>query len=316
LIAKSLALPGRARQWVLDATIGAAAALVAITAAEAALPDKAARLTGAPVKPAAVAVVPAVAQAPAQPPALIAFAEPVPGYAVVSPFGLRKLPWEEGGRLHEGVDISAPAGVAVLAAADGVVTAAGSSDSYGRYVEVTHAEGLKSFYAHLGAIDKGVTAGLAVKAGTPIGAIGSSGTSTGPHLHFEIRDARRRPLNPKYFLEQRFATAEELPLARAARVPRGVRIAQVSMIPANKRALMEAKAAKAKGKDAPEAASAERLGVDVAAVESRDARKALIAQIAAGQKAEMARDAARPHATIAGAGESAAEPVDVAATPS
>jgi len=313
---KSLALRGRARQWVFDAAIGAAAALVAITAAEAALPGKTARLTAASLKPAVIAVVPAVAETPAPPPALIAFAEPVPGYAVVSPFGLRKLPWEEGGRLHEGVDISAPTGVAVLAAADGVVIAAGSSDSYGRYVEVEHAEGLKSFYAHLGAIGKGVAAGLAVTAGTPIGAIGSSGTSTGPHLHFEIRDTRDRPLNPKYFLEQQFATAGDLPLARAARVPRGVRIAQVSMIPESKRALMEAKVAKTKGKGAPEAASAAQLGVDVAAIENQHAKRALIAQIAASQKAEMAGEAVRPHLTIPGAGESAAAPVDVAATPS
>jgi len=313
---KSLALRGRARQWVFDAAIGAAAALVAITAAEAALPDKTARLTATLVKPVAIAVVPAVAQTP--PPALIAFAEPVPGYAVVSPFGLRKLPWEGGGRLHEGVDISAPTGVAVLAAADGVVTAAGSSDSYGRYVEVEHAEGLKSFYAHLGAIGKGVAAGLAVTAGTPLGAIGSSGTSTGPHLHFEIRDAKDRPLNPKYFLEQQFATAGDLPLARAARVPRGVRIAQVSMIPESKRALMEAKVARTKAEDAPRAASASQFGVDVAGVESRNAKRALIAQIAAGQKAEMAGETARPHITIpgAGAGETPAPPIDVAATPS
>src|SRR6185436_15626817 len=65
---------------------------------------------------------------------LIAFVEPVPGHAVVSPFGLRQLPWEEGGRLHEGVDISADSGVPVRAVADGVVVNAGVNGGYGRFV--------------------------------------------------------------------------------------------------------------------------------------------------------------------------------------
>jgi len=304
---KSLGLQGRARHWAMDATVGAAVALLAITGAHAALPDKAAHPVAAPLKPVAAAVVPAAA--PVAEPVLIAFSEAVPGYGVVSPFGLRQLPWEAGGRLHEGVDIAAPSGAPVLAAADGVVTAAGTSESYGRYVEVTHAEGLKTFYAHLGAIGAGVAAGLAVKAGAPIGAIGSSGTSTGPHLHLEIRDAKGRPLNPDYFIGHSFATADDLPLSRAARVPRGVRIAHVSVIPASKRALM---AAKAKGAEALDASS---LGVEVA-FESRVARKALVARIAAGQKADMSREEERPHATLPGVGETAPAPVDVAATPS
>jgi hypothetical protein len=321
LIAKTLALPGRTRQWAFDAMIGATAAFVAITAAQAALPDRTASLTVSHKSP-TIAVVPAVVVEPAPAPALIAFSEPVPGHEVVSPFGLRKLPWEEGGRLHEGVDISAPAGLPVLAAADGVVTAFGVNGGYGRFVEVEHAEGLKTLYAHLGAIDKAMVKGLAIKAGAPIGAIGSSGTSTGPHLHFEVRDARDRPLNPKFFLDQRFATADDLPLVRAARVPRGVRIAQVSMIPESKKALMAAKAAKAKGKGkgAPAAADASEFGVEVAAVEARNGRKALIAQIAAAQKADMAHEGERPKATIAGAGvpavaDSTPAAVDGTATP-
>lgn len=172
---------------------------------------------------------------------LIAFQEPVPGHAVVSPFGLRQLPWEGSGRLHEGVDISADAGVLVRVAADGVVMAAGEKSDYGRYVAVRHTEGLTTFYAHLGGIGAGVKPGLAVGAGDALGRVGSTGTSTGPHLHFEIRDNQDRPLNPAMFLGKAFAEAGDLPLVKAIRYSGRVRMARVSRIPASKKALMEAK---------------------------------------------------------------------------
>lgn len=184
------------------------------------------------------------AKATAAPPVeevLIAFEEPVPGHAVVSPFGLRQLPWEGNGRLHEGVDISADSGVPVIAAADGVVVEAGTKGGYGRYVAVRHAERLTTFYAHLGAIADGVKPGMIVEAGTPLGRIGSTGTSTGPHLHFEIRDAQKRPLDPSMFLGKAFAEAGDLPLDKAKRYSGRVRMAYVSFIPESKRALMDAK---------------------------------------------------------------------------
>jgi len=195
---------------------------------------------------------------------LIAFEEPVPGHAVVSPFGLRQLPWEGGGRLHEGVDISADSGVPVIAAADGVVVEAGQKGGYGRYVAVRHAERLTTFYAHLGGIAAGVKPGVAVRAGASLGRIGSTGTSTGPHLHFEIRDAQKRPLNPAMFLGKAFAEAGDLPLDKAKRYSGRVRMAYVSFIPESKRALMAAKddppllVIKRKTTDAQDLAEAER----------------------------------------------------------
>lgn len=168
------------------------------------------------------------------------FLEPVPGQAVNSPFGLRRMPWENHGRLHEGVDIAAPAGAKVVAVEDGVITRAGSNGSYGRFVEVRHSDGLVSFYAHLGRIDQAAQAGVAVKAGTTIGRIGSTGTSTGPHLHFEIR-RQDRPLNPLAFIGREFATADDLPLKTAAYYSKRVRVAQVSKIPVSKREQVEEK---------------------------------------------------------------------------
>lgn len=161
---------------------------------------------------------------------LIAFLNPIAGCEINSPFGMRKMPWEEGGRLHEGVDIAAPSGSLVRATADGVVGRTGVSGSYGRYVEVIHANGLTSFYAHLERL-AGLKTGETVKSGQTVGYAGSTGRSTGSHLHFEIR-LNGRPLNPALFIGQTFASAKDLPLTAAARVPRQVRLAQVSRWPA------------------------------------------------------------------------------------
>ncbi|WP_411286821.1 M23 family metallopeptidase [Phenylobacterium sp.] len=235
----NLARSGRAPHWIMDAVLGGFVALGAITMAHAALPDKIAVVSApAPAVSLALAAFPA---APQEPAALISFQQPVPGRDIVSPFGLRQMPWEAHGRLHAGVDISAHAGELILAVADGVVVETGQNSSYGRFVEVRHAEGLSSFYAHMGAVGAGVALGAALKAGDSIGRIGSTGTSTGPHLHLEIRDQRDRPLNPSLFLGRAFAEADDLPLQAASRVPRRVRVAHVSSIPESKRALMEAK---------------------------------------------------------------------------
>lgn len=181
---------------------------------------------------------------PAPPPApepLIAFADPEPGYQVISPFGLRQLPWEEAGRLHKGVDIAAPRGEPVLAAADGVVLQTGVDGGYGRFVRIGHAAGMSSLYGHLSAFE--ARPGMRVRQGQPIGKIGSTGSSTGSHLHFEIHDAKDRALNPEMFMGRRFMTRADLPLRAAARMSGRVRIAFVSYIPPAKAAELAARQA-------------------------------------------------------------------------
>lgn len=234
---EKVAHSGRAHLWKVDAVLGVSAALMAFTVAQAALPTPPVH-----IQPIQYAPPPAPARIPAPEPAvLIAFQEPLPGQPIVSPFGRRQLPWEEQGRLHAGVDIAADAGRPILASADGVVVRVAQDGGYGRFVEVKHAEGLTTLYAHMGKVAPNIVSGVAVKAGTPLGQVGSTGSSTGAHLHFEIRDREDRPLNPSLFLDRKFATSDELPLRAALRMPRGTRVAYVSNIPASKRGLMQAK---------------------------------------------------------------------------
>jgi murein DD-endopeptidase MepM/ murein hydrolase activator NlpD len=166
----------------------------------------------------------------APPPPAYQFDAPLPGRVVNSPFGLRQLPWEENGRLHQGVDIAAPSGAAVKVAADGVVKATGLSPTYGRYVQVMHKGGLTTMYAHLAGPAKGVKRGAYLRRGETVAYVGNSGRSTGSHLHFEIRNGDKA-LNPSFFLGRSFAQADDLPLKAAGRVSKKVRVATVSKWP-------------------------------------------------------------------------------------
>lgn len=115
-----------------------------------------------------------------------------------SNFGNRKDPFTGGRAFHSGIDFAAPSGTIVTSAAAGVVTYVGTRSGYGMVVEVRHDSGLVTRYAHL----SGYLAreGQAVNTGTPIAKVGSTGRSTGPHLHFEIRKADEA-INPKAFLD-------------------------------------------------------------------------------------------------------------------
>ena len=108
-----------------------------------------------------------------------------------SRFGVRQ------GQRHDGIDISAPEGTPVLAAGGGVVVYTGRQSGYGAIVIVKHDGGLVTLYAHNSAVL--VKEGERVEAGTPIARVGQSGRTTGPHLHFEVRDGTR-PRNPLFYL--------------------------------------------------------------------------------------------------------------------
>lgn len=99
--------------------------------------------------------------------------------------------------LHAGLDLAAPAGTPVRAAAGGTVTHAGPAGTYGNLVTIRHADGVETRYAHLSAVT--VTTGTHIEPGQELGNVGSTGASTGPHLHFEVRQAGK-PLNPAALL--------------------------------------------------------------------------------------------------------------------
>jgi murein DD-endopeptidase MepM/ murein hydrolase activator NlpD len=116
---------------------------------------------------------------------------------LASGFGVRLDPFSGSPAMHTGIDIHGDVGEAVRATADGTVSAAGWSGGYGRSIDVDHGNGLSTRYAHLSSID--VRVGQGVKTGQIIGRLGTSGRSTGPHLHYETR-VRGEALDPQKFL--------------------------------------------------------------------------------------------------------------------
>jgi murein DD-endopeptidase MepM/ murein hydrolase activator NlpD len=112
-------------------------------------------------------------------------ANPAPGRSVTSPFGVRTDPLLGTAALHSGMDFRAPTGMPAKVTAHGVVVKAGWNGGYGRMVEVDHGNGFTTRYGHLSKIS--VTVGERLDAGDVVGKTGSSGRSTGPHLHYEIR---------------------------------------------------------------------------------------------------------------------------------
>jgi murein DD-endopeptidase MepM/ murein hydrolase activator NlpD len=112
-------------------------------------------------------------------------------------FGERTDPFSGEGAMHTGVDISAPTGTPVRTTADGIVTFAGWSSGYGQLIIVDHGGGYETYYAHLSGF--AVVDGQEVRRGEQIGAVGSTGRVTAPHLHYEVRIGGA-PVNPHTYL--------------------------------------------------------------------------------------------------------------------
>ena len=114
---------------------------------------------------------------------------------ISSPFGKRRHPILRDIRIHWGVDYAAPAGSLVYAGGDGVIQVAKYNGGYGNYIKIRHNSEYSTAYGHMKAFAKGIRPGVRVKQGQVIGYVGSTGRSTGPHLHYEvIRNGRR--VNP------------------------------------------------------------------------------------------------------------------------
>ncbi|MCY1137920.1 M23 family metallopeptidase [Actinoplanes sp. Pm04-4] len=183
---------------------GSAAPVALVTAAPAPEPDAATPVDDSPWKPPAAGTAAGtprklktrlVAPPPARmkTPAATGWVNPNPTGRVTSCYGQR---W---GRLHAGVDIAAPDGSPILAAGPGVVVRAGEAQGYGLAVLIDHGNGYLTHYGHMSAI--AVHEGQRVEAGEQIGNEGSTGHSTGPHLHFEVHQGfYKNPIEPTAWL--------------------------------------------------------------------------------------------------------------------
>ena len=128
-----------------------------------------------------------------------AMAWPVPGYSrITSPFGMRTHPITGVYKLHTGTDISAPIGANFIAANSGIVIKAGWNNAYGNMVIIDHGGGVSTLYAHGSEIL--VQVGQTVQKGDPVLKVGSTGYSTGPHAHFEVR-INGEYVNPMNFVK-------------------------------------------------------------------------------------------------------------------
>ena len=120
---------------------------------------------------------------------------PIDGARISSGYGKRRHPVLGYTKMHRGTDFSAPRGTPVYAAGDGVIERAGRYGAYGNYIRIRHNGTYKTAYAHLNGYAKGVRGGKRVKQGQVVGYVGSTGRSTGPHLHYEVH-VNGRQTNP------------------------------------------------------------------------------------------------------------------------
>ncbi len=125
---------------------------------------------------------------------------PVESTRFSSNFGMRNHPVSGGRKMHTGLDIPAPSGTPIYATADGTVETAKWFGGYGLYVQLAHGGDMETRYGHMSRLN--VSAGQRVKKGELIGFVGSTGRSTGPHLHYEVRIAGQA-VNPEPYLHPR-----------------------------------------------------------------------------------------------------------------
>jgi murein DD-endopeptidase MepM/ murein hydrolase activator NlpD len=130
---------------------------------------------------------------------------PVEGVRLSSDYGMRNHPVLGGRRAHSGVDLAGASGTPVYATADGLVSRADRFGSYGNYIAIEHGGDLQTRYAHLSGFE--VAAGERVTKGQLIGYVGSTGRSTGPHLHYEVRVAGEA-VDPRPYMQTQMALTE------------------------------------------------------------------------------------------------------------
>ncbi len=163
---------------------------------------------------------------------------PISGARISSGFGMRRHPILGYSKMHTGMDFAVPYGTPIRSAGSGVVKHAAWKGAYGRTVMVKHSNGYTTLYAHMSRIATGLKRGRKIRQGQVIGYVGSSGRSTGPHLHYEVR-RKGKPLNPRRIRTADFVRLKGKDLANfkhhqlkiialAKAAPRSTRFAQAA----------------------------------------------------------------------------------------
>ena len=111
---------------------------------------------------------------------------PINGARLSSPFGMRKHPIDGFNKMHRGTDFAAPMGTPIMASGDGIIKKAGWCGGGGNCIKIKHNSTYQTIYAHMSKFARGIKNGVRVKQGQTIGYVGSTGKSTGPHLHYEV----------------------------------------------------------------------------------------------------------------------------------
>ncbi len=166
---------------------------------------------------------------------------PVDGAKITSGFGMRNHPILGFSKMHKGIDFGVPAGTPIMAAGDGLVEVAGPSGAYGNYVRIRHSSGYATAYAHMSRFAQGVHTGKRVSQGQIVGFVGSTGRSTGPHLHYEIMmgGTQINPMSVKMPTGvklagrelERFLAAKRASDTMMAKIPTATRIAATGSKP-------------------------------------------------------------------------------------
>ncbi|MEX1109612.1 MAG: M23 family metallopeptidase, partial [Dongiaceae bacterium] len=135
---------------------------------------------------------------------------PIDGARLTSGFGMRKHPTLGYNKMHRGVDFGAPSGTPIYAAGDGTIESIGDNGGYGNYIRIRHNSEYSTAYAHMNGFAKGLNQGDRVRQGDIIGYVGTTGRSTGPHLHYEVLVAGEQvnPLDIKWPAGEKLAGAD------------------------------------------------------------------------------------------------------------
>ena len=153
---------------------------------------------------------------------------PINGARLSSKFGMRKHPILGYNKMHKGTDFAARRGTPIMASGSGVVVKARWFGAYGKYIRIRHNSTYKTAYAHLSKFGRGIKEGKKVRQGQIIGYVGSTGRSTGPHLHYEVLIRNKRVNSQKLKLPSgKILKGEQRKLFEVERIKLDVKLAQL-----------------------------------------------------------------------------------------